>query len=62
MMDYASWSRKKLLQHVRAYAAALHDLGNVAMKQEAELRKLRPLAVRVDALDKCREHLHGRPA
>lgn len=58
-MNYKYWSRKKLIEHIQAYGAGLHELANTAMKQEHELKKLRPLKQRIEAIEQFREFLHG---
>lgn len=57
--DYSAWPRKKLIRHIEAYGSGLHELANTTMKQQHELRKLRPLIARVEAIDQFREFLHG---
>lgn len=57
--NYADWPREKLIEHITAYRDGIHDLANTAMKQEYQLRKLRPIAERVLGIDRIREFLHG---
>lgn len=56
-MDYKNWPRAKLIEHVEAYSHSLHELANTAMKQEYELRKLRPIAARVQPLATSQEFM-----
>ncbi len=49
-MNYADWSREKLIEHITAYSEALHELAGVAMKQDHEIRKLRARVAHIDAV------------
>lgn len=41
MDDYHGWTKEKLIEHIKAYSAGLHEISGLAMKQMAEIRNLR---------------------
>lgn len=59
MTNYKRWRRAKLIQHIEAYGESLHTLANIVMKQEHELRRLRPLQERFRTLESLRDRMHG---
>lgn len=54
--NYETWTRKKLIEHIRAYANSLHELSGVAMKQIAEIHQLKK---RIAGIDGVRGLIHG---
>ncbi len=59
MYNYRAMTRPELIRHVTAYGEALHTLGNRAVIQELELRRLRMTAERMKGIDGIRQHIHG---
>jgi len=57
--NYAKWSRRRLIEHAKCLSESIHELASQAMQQEHELKKLRPCAERLAAIDEFREFLHG---
>lgn len=56
MNVYEDWTREKIIEHLEAYSFGLHELGNLAIRQQNEIRKLKQ---RLDGIDNIREVFHG---
>lgn len=56
MSEYGDWPREKLIEHIEAYGAGLHELGKVATSQQ---RKIERLERRLNYIDNTRRVFHG---
>lgn len=55
-MDYENWPREKLIEHVTAYSAGIHELANQVMAQR---HKIMQLEKRLTWITGVREYIHG---
>lgn len=56
MTDYTDWTREKMIEHLTAYSAGIHQLANTVMEQRYKISRLEK---RIVWITQVRGWLHG---